>query len=248
MFFYIIPLGIRAMKIERVFLAYMLVGILIYRFLMSFAFPELQIPITTYFNHPGLSVEFVSALYQSTITPNAYPEWVGNGHAIFCLISTIAMIFFWMFFGSSLEMRLGKNGFLAILALGVFLGIAVGLFPLNSLGPTFWVGHVVTIFMIGVCGTLFLTEDVQMYYHLMIVFLDNHAGKFNIPVPVPLFIILILMVLPTGVMFYERPPDTLPIRLATVPPLAWNTVILFLGLLVGHILSILVPKKDETPA
>jgi hypothetical protein len=247
LFFYIIPLGIESIKIERVFIAYMILAVIIYRFLLSFLFPEIQIPIVTYLQNPSLSAEFISATYQSIITPNGYPDWVTVIHATFCFLSTVALIFFWMFFGSSMEMRLGKLGFLGLLVGAIVVGLGIGLFPLATLGPTFWIGHVATLFLIGVCGMLFLTEDVKMYYHVMAAFLGSSAGKFTIPVPLPLFIIALIMILPTGVMFYEQTSEGLPMRLSVIPPWAWSISVIFMGLIVGYLLTVLLPAKEKDP-
>lgn len=233
MFFYFFPLGVSSVEKKHVWLAYVICAIIVYRFVLSLIFPQLQIPMTSYFFNPSFNTEFFAAAYQSLITPNGFPAWAATEHKYFCALGTIAVFVFWILFGSSFEMKFGKIFFVCLLGFAFILSIFIGAVPAITLNPTFWLGQVVTLFFAGMAFSMFLQDDVRIYYHFYVILGEHNLGTWEVPAPMPLALIILFMFVPMSTLWYQEISSDLPIRIASINPLTWTTIVLVAGAITG---------------
>lgn len=244
MIFYFFPLGISRINLRHVFLAQVFYWMLIYRFLAAIAFPELQVKIIAYTVAPQVNLELATALYQSLISPFILPDLIKYEHTVLTVIGSVGIIVFWMIFGSSLEMRFKKPMFMGAFALATVLAMAVALIPAFSVNPVYWIGQGVTFFFLGATFTLFLEDDVKVFYHNFTIFGTHNHGTLEFPSPIFSFILLLVLAAPTLMHWYpvEKAID-LPLRHGMIPALGWVCLLTAAGAVTGLIWQSVAPSE-----
>jgi hypothetical protein len=246
MIFYFFPLGISSLKLRHVWIAQVFTWMLMYRFLMSLFFPELQVTILAFLSDVSFSVETATVLFQSLITPISHPDKLGVEHSFLTMVASLFVIFFWILYGSSLEHRLGWRGFLGLMGVGFLLAVAIPALPFMTLNPVYWIGKGLTLFFMGVTLTLFVQEDVRIFYHGVSVFGGHHQGTWDLPAPLLSAFLGFIMALSASIYWYpeDKPVDAL-LRYAQVAPVAWLTALIVTGALVGYAWGQAFPNVEE---
>lgn len=244
MIIYFFPTGLSTIKLRHVFLAQMFYWVLIYRFVSSIFFPSLQVKITAFAADPAFSVEFLSALFQSLITPFTQPDLPSMDHTVLTIISSLGVIAFWLVFGSSFEMRLKKNWFGLIFCFSILLAAAVAILPVFTLNPVYWLGHGMTFFFLGLTFTLFLQDDVKIFYHYFTIFGTHNQGTVEFPAPIFSAILLLFLTVPTTMYWYpEDKAFDLALRYALVPPIGWVSMLVGMGAVFGMLTEKIAPVE-----
>lgn len=227
MFFYLIPLGLKLDKPVSGLLTWVLVALMVFRFVLSIFFEDMRLQVAAFLPLRELHPEIVAAVIQSLVSPVVFPGANPMEHVVFILLGVAATVIFWLGFGGGVEAVMGRQGFFALFLAGAFCGGLLTWFDEEvALTGVFWLGHASTMFAIGASCALFYAHDIRVGWFTWFPWGGGGGGVLLVPAVFLLVPALLLVMIPQSTLWYEKRTVTgLLVQHGPLTPLSWNLLL-----------------------
>ncbi len=231
MFFYLFPLGLTLENRSRGILAWVVAGVILYRFVLGFFFQDMRIQLLSGVPSSAIGLDTASLVLQSMFSPVLLPGINPPEHIFFLGIGVGSILLFWAGFGAALETTLGRVGFAALYLAGAAIGLAFAWFDHNfAMTGVFWLGHAATVAAAGACYVLFYTHDVRVLCFAWFVWGGGGGGVWLMPSMFLLVPVHLLMMVPQSMIWYTSEHSLgLAVHSDGLTPLAWNLLLTVAG-------------------
>ncbi len=232
MFFYLFPIGLSMEDRRRGIFTWVIVGLILYRFILGLFFKEIQVQIIASVPPVGnWSPDFLAMILQSLFTPVLLPGINPDEHIFFICTGVGATLLFWAGFGAGIETLLGRAGFMTLYLFGALAGLMFAWFDERfAMTGVFWLGHAATVAAIGASYTLFFAHDIRVLYFAWFFWGGGGGGVWAMPSMFLLVPAHFLVMVPQSMIWYGSERSLgLAVHEDGLTPLTWNLLLTVSG-------------------
>ena len=232
MFFLIYPTGLDYQLRQRGFFSFIVIGLVLYRAVLSIVFPRSSVMALPYFPPEELTPQFFSALFQSLFTAPV-PRYLILEHQIVIWASVFFLVLFWWIFGPALEDRLSRPALIGAYFFGAAIGILMMAADIFGMTGVFWLGMSATIFVSGMCYPLFSDNDVRVVFFLFFIWSGGGYSQFRMPTVFALVPMSLFFFCSQSLFWYNEKDSVIAVRFGEIQPIGWALLLTFLGAAAG---------------